>query len=47
MNTGLGDVLSGDKAIQVNVGVDMKSAVILGIALLVTIVLAGIIIKKA
>jgi hypothetical protein len=43
---GLGDVLSGDKPIQVSVSIDLKNAVMIGVSLFVMIVIAGIIIKR-
>lgn len=42
----ISDVLSGNKALTVNVGVDSKSAIILGIVLFTVVVVAGILIKK-
>lgn len=43
---GLGDVLSGDKPIQVSISIDLKNAVMIGVSLFVLIIVAGIIIKK-
>ena len=40
------DVLSGNKAIRVEVGIDIKNGVIVGLVLFTLIVIAGIIIKK-
>lgn len=43
---GLGDVLSGDKPIQVSIGIDLTNAIIIGIGLFVVVALAGIVIKR-
>ena len=40
------DVLSGNKAIRVDVGFDIKDTLLLAITLFTTIVIAGVIIKK-
>lgn len=43
----IADVLSGKTAVKVNVGIDLTSALILGVSLFIVIISAGIIIKKA
>lgn len=43
----IGDVLSGNQSIKVDIGFDAKAAVIAGVVLFVVVLVCGIIIKKA
>jgi hypothetical protein len=42
----IGDVLSGNKAIKVDIGVDAQSALFAGVVLFLIVLTVGIIIKK-
>lgn len=44
---GITDVISGDKPIKFEIGVDLKSTSILAVTIFFVIVIAGIIIKKS
>lgn len=47
MNTStLGDVLSGNKPIKVEIGLDTKNIAIIGVVLFVLVLVVGIAIKK-
>lgn len=42
----IGDVLSGNKAIKVDIGVNLQSALSVGLVLFLVVLTVGIIIKK-
>lgn len=42
----IADVLSGNKSIQVDIGIDTKSAILGGVVLFVVVLVVGVLIKK-